>query len=96
MNRLAKVSQDRWNEIFEAGANYDGEQLFIDFDRGIQIGKPIPSLASSIYYDKKFLANLKAATPFASIASKKSLPSIGEQMKMYPTYPTDPIGLEIW
>jgi hypothetical protein len=35
------VSQDRWNEIFEAGANYDGEQLFIDFDRKTIIGSPL-------------------------------------------------------
>ena len=63
MNRLTKVSQDRWNEIFEAGANYEGEQTYIDFDRKIPIGKNpslIEHLSTIAYYDKSFVANLKA------------------------------------
>ena len=85
---LLKVTQDRWDEIFEAGANYDGEQLFIDFDRKTIIGKPLAFIEdlNVVYYSKEFVANLKANTPFNF---KKSLPEVtGKTFQMY-SYPLE-------
>ena len=94
MNRLTKVSQDRWNEIFEAGANYDGEQTFIDFDRKIPIGKNpslIEHLSTIAYYDKSFVANLKANTPFMNFAPKSLPKSASGAMAMYSYVGVSPI-----
>ena len=89
---LLKVTQDRWNEIFEAGCNYEGEQTYIDFEKleraQTLIGKPWTNFSalSAIYYDKAFIENLKANTPFMN-NSKKSLPKTkGKNIQMY-SYP---------
>ena len=94
VKRIRAISQDRWNEIFEAGCN-EGEQLFIDFDQTVQIGKSIPfslsgSQAALVYYNKAVIENLKANTPFlSSFASMKSLPkATGKTFQMY-SYPVE-------
>jgi hypothetical protein len=89
VKRIRAIIQDRWNEIFEAGCNYEGEQNYIDFDRKAQYGKPLPfslSIAQSAiaYYDKAFVQNLKANMSFGSIAVTKPLPNQkGKSIQMF-------------
>lgn len=86
VNRLLSISQDRWNEIFEVGCN-DGEQTFIDFDRKTIIGKPLPfSLSgaqSALYYDKAFVANLKANMVLSELKFTKIPKSASGTIAMY-------------
>jgi hypothetical protein len=90
---LLKVTQDRWNKIFEAGCNYEGEQTYIDFEKleraKTLIGKPWTNFSalSAIYYEKSVIANLKANLVKMN-NSKKSLPKTkGKNIQMYYSYP---------
>ena len=86
----ANITQAAWNKIWtprEIDENDSGVQLHMSFDLlpdGLSHFHPV-------YYDKKFLQNLKANTPFMAF---KKLPEPSEQashIKLYSYKPSEPL-----